>query len=82
MAKRAFRHKTGDGIEPCPKCANRIAFVGLSQQVAEDLCEVWVTCKCGYAPGPEHRMEDVWGSLDPETLSCALQNCWNAALSV
>lgn len=81
MGKRTFRHKTGEGIEPCPKCSNRQEFVGHSMQVSEDCCEVWISCKCGFEPGPGHRMEDVWGSLDTGTLSCALQNCWNQGIT-
>lgn len=84
MGKRTFRHQTGEGIEPCPKCTNHQEFVGVTQQVAEDCCEVWIVCKCGYDPSQgndRYRLEDVWGALDAPTLSCALHNCWNAAIT-
>ena len=81
--KRSFKHKTGEGIEPCPDCKNREQFIGVSQQVAEDCCEVWVTCACGYDATegrPGDRMEDVWGSLDAGNLYAALESCWNEPL--
>ncbi len=83
MGKRSFSHKTGDGIEPCPECQNRQQFVGRSQQFSEDCCDVWVVCACGFDPTAEdtgNRMEDVWGSLDADTLYAALENCWNQPL--
>jgi hypothetical protein len=80
VGSKAFTHKTGIGVEQCPKCQNRQSFVGHSLQVSEDCCEVWVACECGYTPGSEFRMEDVWGSLDAETISAALANCWNEPL--
>jgi hypothetical protein len=45
----------------------------------EDCCEVWLRCgSCGQEPDPDHRREDVWGSLDLETIACLGQdwNCW------
>jgi len=79
--KREFYHRTGKGVEACPDCKNRQRFIGLSQQVAEDLCEVWVRCICGYdATQGRDRMEDVMGSLDSANLVCALENCWNEPL--
>jgi hypothetical protein len=81
--KREFRHRTGEDIEACPSCKNRQHFIGLSQQVAEDLCEVWVRCICGYDATEGRsgdRMEDVMGSLDAGNLVCALENCWNEPL--
>jgi hypothetical protein len=83
MGRRAFNVKNVDDIEPCPKCGNRERFVGMAQQVAEDLCEVWIVCVCGYDPTEGRsgdRMEDVWGSLDGATLACALSNCWDEPL--
>lgn len=83
MGNRAFSHKTGDGVEPCPECKNRQHFIGEARQIAEDCCEVWVICVCGFDPTADNtadRMEDVWGSLDAGTLSCALENCWNEPL--
>lgn len=69
-------------MEACPKCGNRQDFVARSAQVAEDLCEVWIKCKCGFDPTEhrtEFRLEDVWGSLDEGTISNALDT-WNMPL--
>lgn len=80
MGKRAFQLKSADVAEPCPKCGNRQNFVARAAQVAEDCCDVWVTCRCGFDATAEkgaYRLEDVWGSLDPETISMALECSWN-----
>jgi hypothetical protein len=84
VGRRAFNHKTGECVAPCPTCGNHRSFVARSDQVAEDLCEVWIICVCGFDPtaeATENRMEDVWGSLDPQTIWCALENCWNEPLT-
>lgn len=84
MGRRAFNHKTGEGVAPCPTCGNHRSFVARSNQIAEDLCEVWIVCVCGFDPtaeAGEKRMEDVWGSLDPPTIWAALENCWNEPLT-
>lgn len=67
-------------VERCPECGNRTRFTGHSEQVAEDCCEVWVTCVCGLDPhGRGERLEDVWGGLTRENLLDALR-CWNDAV--
>jgi len=51
-------------ITPCPKCGNNTKFKAYSYQVADDCCNVWVKCECGYDPTickTEYRYEDVWG---------------------
>lgn len=74
MTTKTVRFK---GLEPCPRCGNRHDFVAVSQQVMEDGCEVWLRCaSCGHEPGWQDRREDVWGSLDPETVACLGQD-WN-----
>ena len=77
MSTRAFNITKGN-VEPCPKCGNQKSFAAHSQQVAEDLCEVWIVCTCGLDPslGSGDRMEDVWGSLDKETILEAV-GVWN-----
>jgi len=78
MGQKKFCAK-GD-IQPCPKCGNKIEFVAKSNQVAEDCCEVWVVCVCGFDPTAENtnaRVEDIWGSLDESTIICALDASWN-----
>lgn len=68
--------------EPCPKCSNETVFVIKSQQVAEDSCDIWAECECGYDPTFEKvgsRVEDVWGGVDNENASMAIQN-WNELL--
>lgn len=72
-----------DSIEPCPKCGNNTTFEACSAQVAEDLCNVWVECVCGYDPTCEnslYRYEDVWGGVTGNTVGGAL-DCWNSAIT-
>lgn len=73
--KKAFRIKAGK-VAPCPACGNTTDFVANSVRVDEDCCECWISCTCGYSPGPEHRREDVWGSLDTENIALLMQD-WN-----
>lgn len=77
MATRKFTLLDGV-VEPCPKCGNTTTFVARAEQVAEDCCDVWVTCVCGYDPtdGTGDRLEDVWGSLDKGTIFAALECGW------
>lgn len=77
---RSVRFKPGSNIAPCPKCENKTDFVINSQQVCEDLCEVWVACKCGHETPPDHRLEDVWGSLGYDNVVAAI-SCWNDAIN-
>ena len=67
---------------PCPKCGNNREFTAYSAQVAEDGCDVWVVCKCGYDPTAGEigsRYEDVWGGTDNGNVVMALE-CWNDAI--
>lgn len=69
-------------IKKCPKCSNNTYFKAKVEQVAEDLCNVWVECVCGYDPTSEntsYRYEDIWGELSRDTVDIAL-DCWNDAL--
>jgi len=80
MGSKKFTLNENTSIEKCPKCGNNTKFVAISEQCAEDCCEVWIKCDCGHAPAGENtlaRLEDVWGSLDKETILCALDCTWN-----
>lgn len=76
--QKKFTLNENTQIEKCPKCGNNTEFVAHAEYCAEDCCEVWVVCKCGYEPTDQlgHRMEDVWGSLDKDTIHDAL-HVWN-----
>lgn len=82
-SSRIFNIKKGnDTITPCPKCGNNSSFIGHSEQVAIDGCEIWVVCQCGYDPTilrTSYRLEDVFGALDNDNLLAAL-GCWNDVL--
>lgn len=79
MSRRPFNITRGS-VQPCPKCGNAKSFVAVSQQVAEDGCEVWIECSCGHDPhGPFDRMESVMGQLDKDSILDAL-GCWNDAV--
>lgn len=76
MASRPFRLEPGHCFAPCPRCGNQVEFIARAERCAEDCCEVWVECAhCGHDPTRDafgHRLEDVWGSLDAETIHVAL----------
>ncbi|MVF55215.1 hypothetical protein D6U78_09965 [Vibrio cholerae] len=77
MGRKAF--KTNKSQNLCPKCGNAHSFVGVSEQVAEDSCEIWVECICGFNPfegNSGHCIESVWGTLDNDYLLMALDS-WN-----
>ena len=68
---------------PCPRCGNNTHFTGFSEQSGVDCCDVWIECKCGYDPTAEHttyRYEDVWGGVNIETMTMALE-CWNDVIA-
>lgn len=83
---RKFKIKENKIITPCPKCGNNTGFVCHSQQVAEDYCNIWAVCKCGYDPthydeaGSGHRIEDVWGGCSDENCIDAVNISWNDAI--
>lgn len=79
--KRHFKLSGGD-VTPCPKCQNINEFTIQSEQCAEDCCEVWMTCKCGFDPterDTSYRYEDVWGSTDDGMIPVVM-SCWNDAI--
>lgn len=70
-------------IEPCPKCSNRVIFTAHSQQFAEDCCEVWLVCQCGFDPTAErhsHRLESVMGGVGDGNVLNAI-DVWNDLLT-
>jgi hypothetical protein len=72
-----------DTVAKCPKCGNNTEFEANSLQVAEDCCEVWVVCACGFDPTSElsgSRYEDTWGGVDNANIRMAL-DCWNDAIA-
>ena len=69
-------------IVPCPKCGNSTEFKIHSRQCAEDHCEVWSECKCGYDPTAHdsmERLESVWGGTDYANAKATL-HIWNDLL--
>jgi ssDNA-binding Zn-finger/Zn-ribbon topoisomerase 1 len=83
MSKRAFALKKTDGVAKCPKCGNNEKFIGISEQVAEDGCEIWVECYvCNYDPFNESvgsRIDSVMGSLDDGNLLMAVSE-WTSII--
>jgi hypothetical protein len=79
MNSRRFKIGNPDSIKKCPKCGNNSEFTARSDYCAEDCCNIWIECQCGYDPteeNPSGRLEDVWGVLDVENISMAV-DCWN-----
>lgn len=79
--RRRFSVQQNTIVSCCPACGNNTEFWINSQQVSEDCCETWVTCKCGHDPhGIGERLEDTWGGTDEESCRIAL-SCWNDAIA-
>ena len=79
MSKRTFTLIKGYAYK-CPQCLNDTKFIGRSEQCAEDLCEVWIECVCGFDPTANNtglRMESVMGQLSKEAIWESVENCWN-----
>lgn len=79
MSSRFFRIPVNNEIHHCPKCGQNTSFTAKSDYCAEDCCEVWVECKCGFDPTAEHglyRFEDAMGGCTKENIRMAL-SCWN-----
>jgi len=76
MAKKAY--KWAEPRQACPSCGNRHEFVCVAEQVAEDLCEVWIQCKCGHKPHSDYHVEDVWGDVGPEMAAMCIRHSWDA----
>lgn len=83
MNQRKAKFKPGDYIMKCPKCGNNTDFTIKSDYCAEDCCEIWAECKCGYDPTAErhaYRLEDVWGGLGDDNCKAAIEVSWNETL--
>lgn len=83
MSIRKVKYKQNEFIKPCPKCGNNTEFTIRSEQCAEDCCDIWAICKCGYDPTAENtmnRVEDVWGGVDDDNCQDAIRFAWNETL--
>jgi hypothetical protein len=76
--------KENERITKCPKCGNNTKFKAYSIQCAEDCCDVWVACICGFDPTENKigsRLEDVWGGTGNENVFAALE-VWNDEIAI
>lgn len=85
MSERKINFKPNTYIHKCPKCGNNTTFTIHSDYCAEDCCEIWAVCKCGYDPTMEEkafgsRFEDVWGGVDDDNCKDAITYSWNEVL--
>jgi len=83
MTSRKVVFKPGDYIEKCPKCGNNTDFTIKSDYCAEDCCEIWAVCKCGFDPTAEAwgcRLEDVWGGVGDDNCKDAIDVSWNEGM--
>lgn len=76
MTERRVEVQQAGAMAPCPKCGNQVRFTIVSQRVAEDCCEVWARCECGFEHDGDYRLEDVWGGCHDDNARAALA-CWN-----
>lgn len=80
---RKVTFKDNGGITKCPKCSYRTSFTVYSRQVAEDYCNIWAVCVCGFDPTEDNtgdRIEDVWGGTSDEDCINAISITWNETL--
>lgn len=85
MSTRRISFKPNNTVTPCPKCGNNTVFDIHSEQCAEDCCDIWATCKCGYNPTSERhldRIEDTWGSLNDDMCKGAVLYTWNEIIEL
>lgn len=82
MARRSLQLKPNDRISRCPACGNNTQFTLRAERCAEDLCETYVVCECGFEPtgATGDRYENVWGEIDNPAALVAL-DCWNSAIA-
>lgn len=79
---RQVKFKKNETIACCPRCGNNTRFIIYLCQTAEDCCEVWAECVCGYDPTAEdtgNRLESVWGGTDDSNVHMAI-DCWSNAV--
>ena len=81
MSIRKVKFAANTYISKCPNCGNNTIFVVHSEQVAEDLCDIWAVCGiCAYDPTSNNalnRLEDVWGGVDDDNVKDAINFTWN-----
>ena len=66
---------------PCDACGNDTLYTATSQQVAEDLCELRVICRCGFDRAETlgvDGVESVMGELTQESITRAFHATWGA----
>lgn len=83
MVSRKIQLKSNNRVTPCPKCGNNTMFTVRAERCAEDCCDTWVVCVCGYDPTgeiPGSRYENVWGEVD-ESAALVAFDCWNDAIT-
>lgn len=64
---------TANDQQPCPKCSERRSFVAHSELIAEDCCEIWITCQCGHEVTGDRR-EDVLGDIGNESVGILIHD--------
>jgi hypothetical protein len=80
---RKIKINPNPNVRHCPKCGNNTEFEVFSQQVAEDYCNIWAQCICGYDPtdgDSGNRIEDVWGGCSDENCLWAIDVTWNGII--
>lgn len=80
MNIRKVKFLDGAIVEPCPTCGNKAEFSIHSDQVGEDLCELWAACKCGHETPAGYRHKDVFGGCGDENVIMAI-SYWNEAIA-
>ena len=81
--KRKIELSQNDKISRCPECGNNTNFTLHAERCAEDSCETFVVCACGFDPTAaytSHRYENIWGEIDKEAATVALA-CWNESIA-
>jgi len=77
---KCFRLSKGYAIA-CDLCGNSEVFTAISEQVAEDLCELRVICRCGHDRAESlgvEPLESVTGELTRESITEAFHATWGA----
>lgn len=76
MNQRLITIKPNPKVPKCPKCGNNTIFKCYSDYCAEDCCEIWATCNCGFEPSNGDRVEDVWGGVGDNNCIDAIRFTW------
>lgn len=81
MNSRKITIKPNDNVPKCPKCGNNTAFNCYSDYCAEDCCEIWAECICGFKASND-AVEDVWGGVGDANCLDAIRYTWIDPLKV